>query len=147
MGLLGCLLLALLAASPLPAKPKTDVRVKINDEVATDHAQDSLSKSAGSSMTTTMYQTVFYANITVSSDNAEAVAKNNGQWCITGDTELDRNTEYHGTLDGNTLKIEMVQKNGKTRTKSFEVIEHKWKKLSDLTRLLDPSLAWADFSV
>jgi hypothetical protein len=142
---LGLLLLLLLAAFPVLAKPKTDVRVKVNDEVARDQAQDSLSKSPGASMSTTIYGTVSYANITVSSDNTEAVAKNNGQWCIRGDTELDSNTEYRGTLEGNTLKIDMVQKNGRTKTKSYEVIEHKSKKLSDLTRLLAPSPASADF--
>lgn len=126
------LLLTLLAASPLLAKPKAEVRVKVNEEAARDHAQDSLSKNTGASMSTTFYSTVFFANVTVVSDNAEAVAKNNGQWCISGDTELDASTEYHGTLDGNTLNLEMVLKNGKTKKKSFEILDHKWRKLSDL---------------
>jgi hypothetical protein len=68
----------------------------------------------------------------VFSKNAEAVAKNDGQWCITGDTQLDRGAEYQGTLNGNNLEIEIPQKNGKTKKKSFDVIDRKWRKLSDL---------------
>ena len=83
-------------------------------------------------MSTTFYSLVFFVNVIVLSDNAEAVAKNNGQWCISGDTELDTNTEYHGTLDGNTLNLEIVQKNGKIKKKSFEILDHKWRKLADL---------------
>jgi hypothetical protein len=131
------LLLPLLAASPLLAKPKVDVRVKVNDEIAKDRAQDSLSKGTGSSMSTTFYGTVFFLNVTVLSDNAEAVAKNNGQWCISGDIELDQATEYHGTLDGNDLELEILQKNGKIKKKKFEILDHKWRKLSDITRLFD----------
>lgn len=131
------LLLPLLAASPLLAKPKVDVRVKVNEELAKDRAQDSLSKSPGSSMSTTFYGTVFLLNVTVLSDNAEAVAKNNGQWCISGNIELDRATEYHGTLDGNNLTLEILQKNGKIKKQTFEIIDHRWRKLSDMTLLLD----------
>jgi hypothetical protein len=131
------LLLPLLAASPLLAKPKVDVRVKVNDEIAKDRAQDSLSKGTGSSMSTTFYGTIFLLNVTILSDNAEAVAKNNGQWCISGDIELDRATEYHGTLDGNNLALEILQKNGKIKKQTFEIIVRKWQKLSDMTLLLD----------
>ena len=131
------LLLTLLAASPLLAKPKVDVRIKVNEEIAKDRAQDSLSKSPGSSMSTTFYGTVFLLNVTVLSDNAEAVAKNNGQWCISGDIELDSATEYHGTLNGNDLNLEIPQKNGKIKKVTFEIFDHKWRKLSDITRLLD----------
>jgi hypothetical protein len=131
------LLLPFLAASPLLAKPKVGIRVKVIDEIAKDRAQDSLSKSAGSSMSTTFYGTVFFLNVTVFSDSAEVVAKNNGQWCISGDLELDKATEYHGTLDGNNLELEILQKNGKIKKKNFEIFDHKWRKLSDLTLLFD----------
>ena len=40
--------------------------------------------------------------------------------------------EYHGTLDGNTLEIEIPQKNGKTKKKSYVVFDHKWRKLADI---------------
>lgn len=128
------LFLLLLAASPLWAKPKVDVRVKVEDGVGVDRAKDSISRVGGASSATTIYTTVFYLNVTVLSDNPEAVAKNNGQWCISGDTGLEKATEYHGTLDGNNLELEIPQKNGKTKKKSFDVIEHKWKKLSDIMR-------------
>lgn len=118
------LFLLLLAASPLCAKPKVDVRVKVDDGIGVDRAKDSISRSGSSSATTTIYTTTFFVNVTVLSDNADAVAKNNGQWCISGDTGLDKSTEYHGTLDGNNLEIEIPQKNGKIKKKSFDVIAH-----------------------
>lgn len=74
---------------------------------------------------------VFYLNVTVLSDNSEAVAKNNGQWCIKGD-DLLSSFEYHGTLEGNNLEIEIPQKNGKTKKRSYVVFDRKWRKLSDL---------------
>jgi hypothetical protein len=108
------LFLLLLAASPLWAKPKVDVRVKVDDQIGVDRAKDSLSRSGASSDATTIYTRVFYLNVTVLSDNADAVAKNNGNWCISGDTGLDKSTEYRGTLDSNNLELEIPQKNGKT---------------------------------
>jgi hypothetical protein len=128
------LFLLLLAASPLWAKPKVDVRVKVDDGVGVDRAKDSLSRVGGASPVTTIYTTVFFLNVTVLSDNADAVAKNNGQWCISGDTGLDKSTEYHGTLDGANLELEIPQKNGKIKKKSFDVIARNWKKLSDLAQ-------------
>jgi hypothetical protein len=122
----------LLAASPLWAKPKFEVSVKISDEIAKDTPQASLSRDGSSTINTSIYGLIFYFNVTVFSKNAEAVAKNDGQWCITGDTQLDRGAEYQGTLNGNNLEIEIPQKNGKTKKKSFDVIDRKWRKLSDL---------------
>ena len=127
------LLLLLLAASPLWAKPKVDVRVRVDDGVGKDRPQDSLSKGGGvGSGGGLIYGTVYFLNVTVLSDNAEAVAKSNGQWCITGDTNLDKNTEYHGTLNGHDLVLEVPQKNGKIKKKNFEILDHKWRKLADL---------------
>jgi hypothetical protein len=125
-------LLLLLAASPLWAKPKVDVRVKVNDGIGKNRPQDSLAPIGGVYAGPVDFRTVFFLNVTVLSGNAEAVAKNNGQWCITGDTELDNATEYHGTLDGNKLELEIPQKNGKTKKKNFEILDHTWRKLSDL---------------
>ena len=59
------------------------------------------------------------------------MAKNNGQWCIKGD-ELLSSIEYHGTLDGNNLEVEIPQKNGKTKKRSYVVFDRKWRNLSDL---------------
>ena len=126
-----CLALLLVAASPLWAKPKIQVRVKVNEGIGKNLPQDSLSRT-GSSLDGSLGGTqVFYLNVTVLSDNADAVAKNNGQWCIKGD-ELLGSLEYHGTLDGNTLEIEIPQPNGKTKKKSYGIYDHKWRKLSDL---------------
>jgi hypothetical protein len=65
------------------------------------------------------------------SDNAEAVAKNSGQWCIKGDTLLGA-IDYKGTLEGNSLEIEVPQKNGKIKKIAFGIFDRKWHKLSDL---------------
>jgi hypothetical protein len=126
------LLLALLTAAPISAKPKVDVRVKVNDGIGRDHATDSLSKNGAASTLNTTFNTIWFLNVTVVSDNSEAVAKNNGQWCITGDGALDVNGDYHGTLDGNSLEIQMLLKNGKTKKLHFEILDHKWRKLADL---------------
>jgi hypothetical protein len=125
------LLLLLLAASPLLAKPKVEVRVKVNEGIGKNLPQDSLSRSGSSMEAPVNAGQVFYLNVTVLSDNAEAVAKNNGQWCIKGD-DLLGSLEYHGTLDGNNLEIEIPQMNGKTKKKSYVVFDRKWRKLSDL---------------
>jgi hypothetical protein len=124
-------LLILLTAAPLCAKPKVDVHVKVSEGIRKDRAGDSLSKS-GATPYNTFYVGVWFMNVTVTADNSEAVAKNNGQLCITGETALNVNGEYHGTLDGNSLDIQIPDKNGKTTKLHFEVLDHKWRNLSDL---------------
>ena len=125
------LLLLLLAAASLQAKPKVDVRVKVTDSIGLNAPQASLSRDHNQSPANTFYAEVYFLNVTVLSENAEAVAKNNGQWCIKGD-ELLGSLEYHGTLDGNTLEIEVPQPNGKIKKKSYGIFDHKWRKLSDI---------------
>lgn len=129
---LASLLLLLLAAASLQAKPKVDVRVKVTDSIEFNAPQASLSRDHNQSPTNTFYAEVYLLNVRVLSENAEAVAKNNGQWCISGDIDLDKSIEYHGTLDGNTLEVEVPQNGGKTKKKTFEITDHKWKKLSGL---------------
>lgn len=124
-------LLLLLAASPLWAKPKVEVRVRVNEGIGKNLPQDSLSKTGSPMDGALVGDQVFYLNVTVLSDNAEAVAKNNGQWCIKGD-DLLSSLEYHRTLDGNNLELEIPQKNGKTKKKSYVIYDHKWRKLSDI---------------
>jgi hypothetical protein len=121
----------LLYATSLPARPKVDVRIKVNEGIGKYPPQDTLNKYNSPVAGPLMSGEVFYFNVTVFSDNAEAVAKNNGQWCIKGDIEL-HSFEYHGTLGGNDLEIEVSQKNGKTKKMAFVVYDHKWRKLSDI---------------
>jgi hypothetical protein len=128
------LLMLLLTASSLWAKPKVPVTVRMDEGIRIDRPQDSLSRSGGASGPTTIWGIIFFHNVIVLSDNEEAVAKNNGRWCISGDIELDTAIEYHGTLDGNHLELEIPQKNGKIKKMSFEVFDHKWRKLTDLSR-------------
>jgi hypothetical protein len=125
------LLLLLLASAPLQAKPKVDVRVKVSDSIEVNTPQASLSRDHNSSPASTFFAPVYILNVTVLSENAEAVAKNNGQWCMSGDVELGKNIEYHGTLNGNTIEVELPQNSGKTKKITFEITDHKWKKLSE----------------
>jgi hypothetical protein len=121
----------LLSASMVSAKPKINITITVNDGIGKNVPQDSLSRT-GSSMDGALGGTqVFYLNVTVHSDNAEAVAKNNGQWCIKGDTLLGSLT-YHGTLSGNDMELEVPQPNGKNKKLTFGVYDHKWRKLSDM---------------
>lgn len=125
-------LVILLTAAPLGAKPKVDVRVKVNEGLRKDRAGDSLSKGGGATLGNTFTTGVWFMNITVMAENFDAVAKNNGQWCITGDAALNVNGEYQGTLDGNSLDVQIPGKDGKNKKVHFEVFDHKWRKLSDL---------------
>ena len=124
------LLLLLLAATSLWAKPKVAVRVRVNEGIGKNLPQDSLSRSGSPLNGPLAGKQVFYMNVTLLSDNAEAVAKNNGQWCIQGD-ELLSSIEYQGALSGNDLEVAVPQTNGKIKNKSFVIYDHKWRKLSD----------------
>jgi hypothetical protein len=125
------LLLLLLTASPLWAKPKVEVRIRVNEGIGKNLPQDSLSRTGSTMDAPVNAGQVFYLNVTVLSDNADAVARNNGQWCIKGN-DLLGSLEYHGTLDGNNLEIEIPQKNGKTKKQSYAIFDRKWRKLADL---------------
>jgi len=126
------LALLLLAAPGLLAKPKVEVRISAHEGVAWYPHGDSLNKYNNPSAGTLGVNQVFFFNVTVFSDNKEAVAKNNGQWCIKGDIQLG-SFDYHGTLDGNDLELEIPQKNGKTKKVTFKIIDRKWRNLSDFT--------------
>lgn len=121
----------LLGATSLPAKPKVDVRLKVNEGIGKYPPQDTLNKYNSPTAGPLMSNEVFYFNVTVSSENAESVAKNNGQWCIKGDVDL-HSFEYHGTLSGNDLELEVPQSNGKIKKMTFTIYDHKWRKLSDI---------------
>jgi hypothetical protein len=112
-------------------KPKVDVRVTVDDGIGKIPSTDSLSKSNSALQGPLPPAEIFYFNVTVVSDNAAAVAQNDGKWCLKGDSLLG-NVEYHGTLSGNDLQIEVPQKNGKTRKSHFVIYDHKWRKLADL---------------
>jgi hypothetical protein len=129
------LLLMLVAAAPVWAKPKIDVKVKVFNGIGRDRVAGSLSKTEKTSSNTNesiLYERVFYLNVTITSERTEAaLAKNNGQWCISGDTELNLNDLYDATLDGNNLDVEVTAKNGKTKKYRFVVIDRQWRKLDN----------------
>jgi hypothetical protein len=130
---LACLSLQPLVWPPsLCAKPKVDVRVTVKDGIGKNLPEDVPSRTGGGYIDGAFGgPQVFYFNVTVRSEKAEAVAKNNGQWCIKGDRLLGSFT-YHGTLSGNDLEIDVPQKSGKMKKMTFVVYDHKWRKLSDM---------------
>ena len=125
------MLVLLMAALPSWAKPKVEVRVSVNDGFGKNQPADSLSRTGSSYDGKLGGATDYYLNVTVSSDTAEAVAVNNGHWCIKGDTLLG-SFQYQGTLDGKNLEIEVPQKDGKIKKKSFVIFDRKWRKESDI---------------
>jgi hypothetical protein len=130
--LLPLLVLPLLfCGQAIAGKPKVDVQVKVNEGIGKTPPADSLSRTGSSYDGKLDMPSVYYLNVTVTSDNADAVAKNNGQWCIKGDALLGSLT-YHGTLSGNDLELEVPQPNGKIKKMSFAVFDRKWRKLADI---------------
>jgi hypothetical protein len=130
------LLVALLTAVPISAKPKVDVRVKVNEGVGRDGVTDQLSKNNTTTTDdgTAFKQTVWFLNVTVTAEDPKVVANGNGQWCVkndNGDDGLFVSGEYAATLDGNSLDILVPLKSGKTEKEHFTIIDHKWRKLSD----------------
>ena len=119
------------APSARAGKQMVDVTITVNDGIGKNQPQDSLSRTGGAMDGALVGQQVFFLNVTVHSDNADAVAKNNGQWCIKGEQLLGSLT-YHGTLSGNDLDLEVPQPNGKVKKMTFVVYDHKWRKLSDM---------------
>jgi hypothetical protein len=103
----------------------------VNEGIGKNLPQDSLSRTGSMNDGALGAVQVYFLNVTVLSDNADAIAQNNGQWCIKGDTFLGSLT-YHATLSGNDLVVEVPQPNGKIKKISFVVYDHKWRKLSDL---------------
>jgi len=127
------LLLLAVAAVPLCAKPKVAVKVTVTQGRGRDATKDALSKNGISNSPADMIVgTVWFFNVTLTSDDGEAVAQNGGHWCITGDAALDIYGEYPGTLSGNSLDVEVPAKKGKTKTLHFEILDHKWRALSNL---------------
>jgi hypothetical protein len=124
---LSCLVLA----ATVPAKPKVDLTLTVNDGIGKIPPTDSLSKSNLAIQGPLPSAEMFYFNVTVRSENAEAVAQSDGKWCIKGDSLLG-NSEYHATLSGNDLQVEVPQKNGKLKKFNFVVYDHKWRKLADI---------------
>jgi hypothetical protein len=112
-------------------KAKVEVRLKVDDGIGKYPSQDSLNKYNSPVAGPLQSAEIFYFNVMVASDNAEAVAQNGGKWCIKGETLLG-SIEYHATLSGNDLIIEAPDKNGKIHKLNFVVYDHKWRKLADI---------------
>ncbi len=121
--------LLVLATAPLGAKPKANIRVKISTFYGKRRPSGDLGSTLGNDST---FGVIYYLNVTVLSDDAQAVAKNGGDWCIKGDLPLNPGAEYHGILDGNILSLEIPEKNGKSIKRSFLVFDYKWRTLSEL---------------
>ncbi len=125
MSLWCCALFVALTVSSLWAKPKVEVRIRIHDQWTRYKIDDSM-PNLGNSVSNVTTTTIAYLNVTFLSDDAEAVAQNKGQWCISGDSLLNTDGEYPGTLDGNNLVIQIPQKNGKPKSFNYKIFDHKW---------------------
>jgi hypothetical protein len=124
---------AMFGASTFSAKPKVDVQIKVNETVGKDQPQDSLSRAGRSYEAPLPQPTIWFMNVTVLSDNKEAVAQNNGQWCLKGEGDgMLGSVTYQGTLSGNDLEVQVPLPNGKTKKVHLVVYDRKWRKLSDL---------------
>jgi len=132
--LLPLMALGLVFGAPtISAKPKVEVRVKVNETVGKNQPDDSLSRSGISYGGALPQPTVWFMNVTVLSDNAEAVTQNNGQWCLKGEGDsMLSSMIYQGTLSGNDLEVQVPLPNGKVKKVHLVVYDHKWRKLSDL---------------
>ena len=67
--------LLVVATAPLCAKPKVDVRVKINAFFGKRRPSGNLGQTLGNDAT---FGIIYYLNVTMLSNEALAVAKNNG---------------------------------------------------------------------
>ena len=140
------LLIALLCISPLMAKPKTAVPVYVhihegNMDTETNSSDYHDRWVGGSYSREGSYTGVtIFMNVVVSaqtSDNASAVAANDGKWCLRGDSAipLDPTIQYQGVLQGDGIDISVLEKNGKTKKIHFGVYDRTWKDLSEAMRL------------
>jgi len=60
-------------------------------------------------------------------------------------TPLLGTMDYKGTLDGNSLEIEIPQKNGKIKKVSFGIYDRKWQQIIGSIAPGGPLLASPDF--
>ena len=130
--LMALVAMQLVLGSPVfSGKPKVEVRLKVDDGIGKYPPQDSLNKYNSPVAGPLMSNEIYYFNVTIASDNVDAVAQNGGKWCIKGDIMLS-SIEYHATLSGNDLVVEVPAKNGKPKRQNFVVYDHKWRKLADI---------------
>ena len=132
--LLPLMALGLMFAPPtFSGKPKVEVRVKVDEAIGKNQPDDALSRTGRSYDAPLAQPTLWFMNVTVLSDNAEAVAQNKGQWCLKGEGDsMLSSLTYKGTLSGNDLDLEVPRPNGKIKKVHLVVYDHKWRKLSDL---------------
>ncbi|HEY2647429.1 MAG TPA: hypothetical protein VGI34_10670, partial [Candidatus Acidoferrales bacterium] len=129
---------ALLCISSAIAKPKPValVHVKLIQGTGSSVIATSDSKSSGIGMGSSEK---VYLNVIVSASTPEfapAVAKNDGKWCLTGNTEIRSDFIYEGLLQGDGIDILIPQVDSKTSqvigTKKvhFSILAHDWRNLS-----------------
>jgi len=124
-----CILSLFLLTSAASAKTaKVNVHVKVGTSVKREKSQGSLSLAVSAPI-------ISYVNVTLTSDDASAVATNNGQWCIQSQDEavdLPAGAEYQGVLEGDYIEVAIPLTNGKTRKISFKIFDKKWHTPYDL---------------
>ena len=134
LGPLACFFLALpltLSTLAVATKPKVDVRIMVNEGIGKYPQQDFLNERNTPVAGPLISNEIFYFNVKVLSDNTQAVAKKTDNGVSKVKSTLNSN-EYHGTLSGNDLEIEIPQKNSKIKKMGFVIVDHKWRKLADI---------------
>ncbi len=126
------LVLLLIPSVGVAAKPKTSVKIHVEEEITNLNNGGDLSSTAGSS---NRYTT--YLNVTVVPDTpADPALMNDGKWCIKsmpGETvHLVQGGTYAATLDGSFLGMEIPQPKGKPLKVSFLIFDHKWRTRLDI---------------
>ena len=125
---------ALLCISPAVAKPKPAALVYVKAvqgrgvgfTITSDSRSSGISNDSGEKV---------YVNVVVSArtpDYAQAVAKNDGKWCLQGTFEMQPNSSYDGLLQGDGIDVVILQQNGKTRKMHFSIVARQWRNLDFL---------------
>jgi hypothetical protein len=122
-----------LLALPLWAKPKTVVYVQSHEAFEITGSADTLSRGdtpLGAYSAPLAPPIDYFINVTVQVHDPQ-VPLTDAHWCIKGDAALG-DLIYHGTISGNDMELEIPDKNGKNKNKSFKIIDRKWRERKNL---------------
>ena len=127
-------IIALLCISPAIARPKPAALVYVKAvqgrgvgfTITSDSRSSGVSNDSGEKV---------YVNAVVSArtpDYAQAVAKNDGKWCLQGTFEMQPNVSYDGFLQGDGIDLVILKQNGKTSKIHFSIVAREWRNLDFL---------------
>jgi hypothetical protein len=126
---------AFLCVSPAVAKPKPVALVWVKMIQGRGIGFSITSDSRSSGISNESNEKVYVTAIVSArgDEYAEAVAKNEGKWTLTGNFEMRPGFSYEGLLQGDGIDLIIPQANGKTSKVHFFVLAHEWRNLDQLT--------------